>query len=292
MPDERPVIPELVDRQKAEREQRKTIRLARERAGLTQAELVNLVYKSKRVRLSQSKLSIWEGGYEHVSLSPKEIRAIESVLVKALGRKEPVKSVLSELIGPGLFDNGLRNLLMGIEPSPAVDKRVTRKQLLQRAGISQSAVAKELGIYRSKLNEWVNGKIELSSEEEAKLNEVVGAAEHKKNREDPYYLLESAHRILDEVWPAWQSAEGKVTKLEKLVELYRQLDASRCETGSQLPHNERDRKYIEDLESQNKLLREYLDSRQVASLANATAEELSDKAHSLPNIVQRPKNEA
>jgi hypothetical protein len=41
-------------------------------------------------------------------------------------------------------------------------------------------------------------------------------------------------------------------------------------------------KYVSMLEEQNKLLREYLDSRQVASLANEAGENLSEKAHALP----------
>jgi transcriptional regulator with XRE-family HTH domain len=262
MPDERPVIPELVDREKADREQRETIRLARERAGLSQEELCRAVYKSKRLTISQSKLSLYEKGHD-VSLSPKEIRAIETVLVKSLGRKERINTVAD----PGI--NALANALLNIESSPTVDKQLDRKLLLQRAGISQSAVAKELGIYRSKLNEWVNGKLELTSDEVAKLNEVVRAAEHRKNREDPYFLLESAYRILDEVWPKWQSAEERNKQQEELLELYRQ--------------------YVADVENQNVLLREYLDSRQVASLANAAAEELGEKAHALPEIVKRPK---
>jgi transcriptional regulator with XRE-family HTH domain len=64
------------------------------------------------------------------------------------------------------------------------------------------------------------------------------------------------------------------------------------EESRQLLHEEDREKYVAAIEDQNKLLREYLDSRQIASLANATAEELSDKVHRLPDIVQRPNNEA
>jgi transcriptional regulator with XRE-family HTH domain len=192
--------PDTLDREKQARERREAVRASREANGWTQSEI------SARVGISQSKLSLYEKGA--VELTSKELKAIESLLSGKVRRKPLVKS------GHAI---SLRELV-----DPAIRTKMDRKRRLWKAGISQQALAKALGTYRTKITEWVNGKITLTAEEEAKLDEILNEANVDKKMADPYFLLESAYASGSKLWFELKQLKEKFQILGELVESYRE----------------------------------------------------------------------
>ena len=114
---------------------RRCVRFARQAAGLKQSEL------GARAGISQAKLSLYELG--QTELTSEELRRVNRVLDKSGGAIVP----LSEILRPSL----LRTLLD--ETKAGSSEEIAQRKLQRQAiGLSQSALAKRMGIRRARLS--------------------------------------------------------------------------------------------------------------------------------------------